>query len=224
MRRAARAASLGYRLNGDDTPPVAGDGPESLGNRLDGEDTPPGAPGSRIIDWFLQNHWAQHMLWTHAEHLVAYGIQLTVEEVRRGKPWDLRPWPPPKTPKLRTERIFGPLGGPVAGGDWVLPTGELRWRNLAGPMRNAPGPSRPPSVAAGSRATVGPLPREGLGARWRAVRTRCKTCSLRSCFCLKGQRPTSYAIHGGARPVVGTPCCGSHFFCICADRRCGARA
>ena len=191
----------------------AGDGPASLGHLA-----APDAPGSRIVDWFLQNRWGEVMPRADPAALLDYGIQLTAVEVARGLPWDLRPWPPPILPPLRPERIFGPFGGVVAGGDRVLPNGQVLWLNPAGPMPNAPGPS------AASRALVGWRPRLASVGSWEPRRV-CPSCGLRTCFCLSAvELPSGGAMRARARPMAGTRCYDTFFLCECPFGVCGGRA
>ena len=92
------ALSFDERAEGDVEAGAAGDGPASLGHRLNGDDTPPDAPGERMVDWFLQNRWAEVMPWADPLPLLDYGIYLTAAEVARGRPWIFRQWPPPSSP------------------------------------------------------------------------------------------------------------------------------
>ena len=213
------ALSSDEGAEGDVEAGAAGDRPASLGYRLNGDATPPETPGERMVDWFLQNRWAEVMPWADPLPLLDYGIHLTEAERVRGRPWGFRPWPPPHIPELIPERLFGPYGGRVAGGDWVLPNGQVLWLNPAGPMREAPGPSDciSPSPALVRRRR----PVAGVSAR--IARRLCSSCGLRACFCLTAVSwPSGRALEARARPAAGSRCDGEFVFCECEFGVCGA--
>ena len=115
---AGLAARVGNRLDGEESPPLAG------GDDLPRRPLPGGRPG----DLFLHGDWDFWMPVVDPEVLIDYGVEVTAEEVERGPPWRSRPRPPAAAwagfPRLNPARIFGPHPRPIAGGVWVLPDGR----------------------------------------------------------------------------------------------------